>query len=144
MITFTPITPIYDGDQFLLEFPEEINPPKKPTCNIISNLVAIECSTSKNTLIATLSLSGSIGASDSDDGSNSGSGSSSGSSGSSSGSGGGSGSGSNDALQISFSLDDIVNGPSKVESDGFYAYYTSEDFMKVSEYVSPTPVTITN
>jgi hypothetical protein len=46
--------------------------------------------------------------------------------------------------QISFSVEDVINAPTRLESDGIYAYWTSKEYQSVSEYVSSTPATIVN
>jgi hypothetical protein len=41
-------------------------------------------------------------------------------------------------------VEDVINAPTRLESDGIYAYWTSKEYQSVSEYVSSTPATIVN
>ena len=44
--------------------------------------------------------------------------------------------------EISFSVDDVVNAPTMVESSAIKAYWTSKEYMSVSEYYNDVPTTI--
>ena len=44
--------------------------------------------------------------------------------------------------EISFSVDDIINAPTNVESSAIKAYWTSKKYLSVSEYYNEIPTTV--